>query len=130
MPRVDEHDYADQALARAHVRADEFAPSCAKRLRHARVAVAWEVDEQARFAEGVEVDGLRAARRLARAGERLATGQGVERARFADVRAPGQRDFRRARGRQVARPPRGAPEDRLRDGLHGEPDSNKIAPFG
>jgi len=55
-------------------------------------------------AELVEIDGLRAARRLAGEGEALAAEKRVDRARLADVRAPGEGQLRRPRSRDIGRP--------------------------
>jgi len=95
----------------------------AQRVRRARVAVAREVDQPGAGAKLVEVDGLRAAGRLAREGEALAPEQGVDRARFADVRAPGEGELGRARRRDIARPAGRGEKLCLRE------YSNKIAPF-
>jgi len=99
----------------------------AQRLRRARVAVAREIDQACRYfvliAELVKVDRLGAAGRLAREGEALAPEQGVDRARFADVRAPGEGELGRARRRDIARPAGRGEKLCLRE------YSNKIAPF-
>ena len=65
MARVHEHHDADQARARARYAADQFIPLRAQRLRHARVAISRQIDQRPPLAELIEVDGLRAARRLA-----------------------------------------------------------------
>src|SRR5438445_273226 len=119
LPRIHHHHDSNEGTARAQVGADEIFPLCAQGLRHARVAVAGEIDQPRRFAELVEVDGLGATRPLAGVGEALPVEQRVDRARLADIRAAGKRHFRRSLRRQVRGAARGRKERRLGERFHG-----------
>src|SRR5688572_27506268 len=126
MARVHDHDHTNKCVP-GQIRAGEVLPLLAQRLRRARITVPGQVDEARLLfillAEPVEVDGLRAAWSFAREGEALAAEERVDRARLADVRAPGEGDLWWPGGRQIA-----GPADRG-DKLCLREYSNKIAPF-
>jgi hypothetical protein len=106
MARV--HDYYDagERRPRLQIRVDERLPLRAQRVGRAREAVARKVDQPrlrpAFLSKRIEVDGLRAARGLAGERQTLALDQRVDRARLADVRAPGEGQLGRPRGRNIA----------------------------
>src|SRR5688572_18524974 len=122
MAGIHHHDDPGERRTRIEIRADERLPLPPYGLRHARKAVTRQVDEARATAEIVEVDRLRATRRLARECEAFAAEEGVDRARLAYVRAPGECDFGRARRRQFRGVPHGGKELCLRE------YSNRIAP--
>src|SRR5690606_25649087 len=95
------------------------APLGAQRLGNAREAIAGQVDEVRELAQPVEVDGLRTARGLARAGETASPEERIDGARLADVRAAREGDLGQLGRRQVARMTDGAQELRLGEEAHG-----------
>ena len=97
----DQHQ-ADQALAVFQVGLDQALPLAPNLFRHGGVAVARQVDEQRAGIETEEIDELRAPRRLRDEGEPHMAHERVDRARFAGIRAPRERDLR-ACGRRQAR---------------------------
>jgi hypothetical protein len=103
MARVHDHYHAGKRGARAQIGVDQLLPLLALRVRCAREAVAGQVDEARPARQLIEVDGLRTPGRLAGEGEALALEQRIDRARLADVRAAGERQFRRPGRRQIAR---------------------------
>src|SRR5690606_15594749 len=102
VPRIHYDDDADQRGAAAQIAADELAPLGAQRLGNAREAIAGQVDEVRELAQPVEVDGLRTARGLARAGETASPEERIDGARLADVRAAREGDLGQLGRRQVA----------------------------
>jgi hypothetical protein len=94
MARIHDHHYASETGTVLQIRADQRLPLFPHRLRDARIPVPRQVDEPRGPTEIIEIDGLGAARGLAGAGKPLAPQQRVDRARLANVRAPGEGDLR------------------------------------
>jgi hypothetical protein len=127
MACVHDHHDAREGRSPLQVGVNELFPLVAKGMRGARESVAGQVD-QPRFPlvflpERVEIDGLRAAGRLAGKRKALAAEQRVDRARLADVRAAGEGELGRAGRRDIAGPAGRGEKLCLRE------YSNKIAPF-
>ena len=103
---VDQHEGAHQRGAAAQIVARERAPGGGLVLGDRRIAIAGHVDEGEPVAEVEEDQLLRAARRVGGARQRRAAGQRIDQRGLADVGAPGEGDFRRARsaaGRRIWR---------------------------
>ena len=106
VPGIDEQEDARQVGAAAQVVVDEPGPRLDLGLRHRRIAVAGHVDQREAAADVEEVELLRAPGRVGGPRQRLATGERVDEARLADVRAAGKGDLDASSSAAATRPSR------------------------
>ena len=99
------------------------------------MAVAGQVGQPRPRAKREKIDGLRAARGFAEKRQPFAPGEGVDRARFADIRSSREGDFEPCLGREITWLGGRGEETRLQecgqeiDGMPKGGNSNKIAAF-
>jgi hypothetical protein len=91
--RVDQHEGPAERGAAREVGLQQPLPFLHHRDRRLGIAVAGQVDEVVTFAEGEEVDFLRAAGRVGGARQPLAARQGVDQRRFPDIGAAREADL-------------------------------------
>ncbi len=91
--RVDQQADPAQLRPAAQVAARQCAPLRDLGLGGARVAIAWQVDQNQPFAQVEEIELPGAPGRVRDSGQGLAPGQGVDQARLADVGAAGEGDL-------------------------------------
>ena len=96
MARIDQHQRPLEHCAPAQIIVDQEAPAPDHVLGRFGEAVAGHVDQPdlQRLADVEEIELLRPARRVRRARQTLAVGERIEQRALADVRAPGEGDFR------------------------------------
>ncbi len=95
VPAVDQQQHPLQRLAAAKIIVDQVAPLLGEVLRRLGEAVARHVDEPEaeRLADVEEIQFLRPARRVRRAGEIASVGERVQQRRLADIGPAGERHF-------------------------------------
>jgi hypothetical protein len=91
--RVDQDEGAAERGAAREIGLEQRLPFLHHRDRRLGIAVAGQVDEVVTFAEGEEVDFLRAAGRVGGARQRLAARQRVDQRGFADIGAAREADL-------------------------------------